>query len=90
MRILIAEDDPALASFVKKGLEAEYYAVDISPNGEQARAMAAELDYDLLLLDLNLPLLDGVTVLRSLRIQAKHADPHRNLAESRRRPRSMP
>jgi two-component system copper resistance phosphate regulon response regulator CusR len=67
MRILIAEDDPALASFVKKGLEAEYYAVDISPNGEQARAMAAGLDYDLLLLDLNLPLLDGVTVLRSLR-----------------------
>jgi len=67
MRILIAEDDPALASFVKKGLEAEYYAVDISPNGEQARAMAAELDYDLLLLDLGLPLLDGVTVLRSLR-----------------------
>jgi two-component system, OmpR family, copper resistance phosphate regulon response regulator CusR len=67
MRILIAEDDPALASFVKKGLEAEYYAVDISPNGEQARAMAAELDYDLLLLDLGLPLMDGVTVLRSLR-----------------------
>lgn len=67
MRILIAEDDPALASFVKKGLEAEYYAVDISPNGEQARAMAAELDYDLLLLDLYLPLLDGVTVLRALR-----------------------
>jgi DNA-binding response OmpR family regulator len=67
MRILIAEDDPALASFLKKGLEAEYYAVDISPNGEQARAMAAELDYDLLLLDLGLPLLDGVTVLRSLR-----------------------
>jgi DNA-binding response OmpR family regulator len=67
MRILIAEDDPALASFVKKGLEAEYYAVDVSPDGEQARAMAAELDYDLLLLDLGLPLLDGVTVLRSLR-----------------------
>jgi len=67
MRILIAEDDPALASFVKKGLEAEYYAVDISPNGEQARAIAAELDYDLLLLDLGLPSLDGVTVLRSLR-----------------------
>ncbi len=67
MRILIAEDDPALASFVKKGLEAQYYAVDVSPNGEQARAMAAELDYDLLILDLNLPLLDGVTVLRSLR-----------------------
>ncbi|MGH9530537.1 MAG: response regulator [Terriglobales bacterium] len=67
MRILIAEDDPALASFVKKGLEAEYYAVDISPNGEHARSMAAEFDYDLLILDLSLPQLDGVTVLRSLR-----------------------
>lgn len=67
MRILIAEDDPALASFVKKGLEAEYYAVDISPNGEHARAMAAEFDYDILILDLSLPLLDGITVLRSLR-----------------------
>lgn len=67
MRVLIAEDDSALASFVKKGLEAEYYAVDISPNGEHARAMAAEFDYDLLILDLSLPLLDGITVLRSLR-----------------------
>lgn len=67
MRILIAEDDPALANFVKKGLEAEYYAVDLSPNGEQAQAMAAELDYDLVVLDLNLPLLDGIAVLRNLR-----------------------
>ena len=67
MRILIAEDDSALASFVKKGLEAEHYAVDISPNGEHARAMAAEFDYDLLILDLGLPLLDGITVLKSLR-----------------------
>jgi len=67
MRILIAEDDPALASFVRKGLEAEHYAVDIAADGEQARAMAAEFDYDLLLLDLNLPRLDGVSVLRYLR-----------------------
>jgi len=55
MRILVAEDDPALADFVKKGLEAEHYAVDISPDGAQARGLAAELDYDLLVLDLNLP-----------------------------------
>ena len=67
MRILIAEDDPALAGFVRKGLEAEHYAVDIAADGEQARAMAAEFDYDLLLLDLNLPRLDGVSVLRYLR-----------------------
>jgi CheY-like chemotaxis protein len=47
MRILVAEDDPALGSFVRKGLEAEHYAVDVSADGEQARAMAGELDFDL-------------------------------------------
>ena len=67
MRVLIAEDDPALASFVRKGLEAEHYAVDVTTDGEQARAMAGELDYDLLMLDLNLPRVDGVTILRHLR-----------------------
>jgi len=67
MRVLIAEDDVALASFVRKGLEAEHYAVDVSHDGEQARAMATELDYDLLMLDLNLPRMDGVSILRQLR-----------------------
>src|SRR5712692_1634809 len=67
MRVLIAEDDAALASFVRKGLEAEHYAVDVTTDGEQARAMAAEVDYDLLMLDLNLPRVDGVTILRHLR-----------------------
>ena len=67
MRILVAEDDAALASFVKKGLESEHYAVDVSSDGEQARAMAGELDFDLVVLDLNLPRLDGVTILRFLR-----------------------
>ena len=67
MRVLIAEDDVALASFVRKGLEAEHYAVDVSHDGEQARAMAGELDYDLLILDLNLPRVDGVSILRQLR-----------------------
>lgn len=64
MRILIAEDDTALAGFVRKGLEAEHYAVDVSNDGEQARALATELDYDLIILDLNLPRLDGVNILR--------------------------
>src|SRR6478736_3483641 len=67
MRILVAEDDTALASFVKKGLESEHYAVDVSGDGEQARAMAGELDFDLVVLDLNLPRLDGVSILRFLR-----------------------
>lgn len=67
MRILIAEDDSSLASFVKKGLEAEHYAIDIASDGEQARAQAGEFDYDLLILDLNLPRLDGVAALRAVR-----------------------
>jgi DNA-binding response OmpR family regulator len=67
MRILIAEDDSSLASFVKKGLDAEHYAVDVSSDGEQARAMAGEFDYDLVVLDLSLQRLDGVAILRYLR-----------------------
>ena len=67
MRILIAEDDTALAGFVRKGLEAEHYAVDVSSDGEQARALGTELDYDLIVLDLTLPRLDGVSILKQVR-----------------------
>jgi two-component system chemotaxis response regulator CheB len=69
MRILIAEDDEALARFVRQGLEGEHYAVDVFPDGEQARAAATESEYDLVILDLNLPKLDGVSVLRHLRLK---------------------
>ena len=67
MRILVAEDDSPLAAFLRKGLEAEHYAVDVVPDGEQAQLMADEYDYDLLVLDLNLPQLDGLEVLKRLR-----------------------
>jgi len=67
MRILVAEDDAALGSFVKKGLEPEHYAVDVSTDGKEVCAMAGELDFDLVVLDLNLPRLDGVAILRFLR-----------------------
>lgn len=67
MRILVAEDDSPLAAFLRKGLEAEHYAVDVVPDGEQAQMMADEYDYDLLVLDLNLPQLDGLEVLKGLR-----------------------
>jgi two-component system, chemotaxis family, protein-glutamate methylesterase/glutaminase len=67
MRILIAEDDEALARFVRQGLEGEHYSVDVLPDGEQARAAATEFEYDVVILDLNLPKLDGVSVLRHLR-----------------------
>src|SRR5436305_7927173 len=67
MRILIAEDDEALARFVRQGLESEHYTVDVLSDGEQARAAATEFEYDVIILDLNLPKLDGVSVLRHLR-----------------------
>jgi DNA-binding response OmpR family regulator len=67
MRILIAEDDEALAKFVRQGLEGERYTVDVVPDGERARAAATECEYDVVILDLNLPKLDGVSVLRHLR-----------------------
>ncbi len=67
MRILVVEDDTPLATFVRKGLEAEHYAVDTADDGEQAVCLALESNYDLLVLDLNLPKLDGIDVLRSVR-----------------------
>ncbi|HTC45991.1 MAG TPA: response regulator [Candidatus Aquilonibacter sp.] len=69
MRILIAEDDAALAGFVRQGLQGEHYTVDVAEDGEQARAMGSETEYDLVILDLNLPRLDGVAVLRHLRLR---------------------
>ena len=59
MRILIAEDDEALARFVRQGLEAEHYSVDVLPDGEQARTAASQFEYDVVIL--------GVSVLRHLR-----------------------
>jgi len=67
MRILIVEDDVALANFIRKGLEAEHYAVDTASEGEQGCALALQFDYDLVVLDLNLPGTDGISILTRLR-----------------------
>ncbi len=69
MRILIAEDDQTLGKFVREGLESEHYNVDVCTDGEQARAAALENDYGVVILDLNLPRLDGVSILRQLRVK---------------------
>src|SRR5271169_626063 len=67
MRVLVVEDDAPLASFLRKGFEAEHYAVDVAPDGDDARWLASECDYDLMILDLNLPKMDGISVLRTIR-----------------------
>ena len=69
MRILIVEDDAALSSFIRKGLEAEHHAVHVAQEGNEGRSLALEFPYDLVALDLNLPGIDGLSVLKSLRQQ---------------------
>ena len=71
MRILVVEDDPSLAQFVQKGLREERYAVDVAPDGEEGIWMAETTPYDLIILDIMLPKLDGMTVCRRLRAERK-------------------
>jgi DNA-binding response OmpR family regulator len=68
MRLLVAENDPASGIFLQRGFGAEQYTVDLTPNGEQARSLVQENEYDLAILDLSLPKEEGVAVLRHLRI----------------------
>ena len=67
MRILIVEDEPKVASFIRRALEEESYAVDVCPDGIQGRDMASEVNYDLIILDLLLPGLPGIDVLKAVR-----------------------
>ena len=67
MRILVVEDEKKVASFLQKGLEEEYYIVDCAYNGEEALYMLEVNDYDLVILDIMLPKIDGLEVLRRVR-----------------------
>jgi DNA-binding response OmpR family regulator len=67
MRILVVEDDKPVASFVKKGLESEQYAVDLAWDGEDAQSLVGEANFDLVILDLVLPKIDGLEVLKHIR-----------------------
>jgi DNA-binding response OmpR family regulator len=66
-RILIAEDEPGMASFLDKGLSSRGYATKVVGDGTGALAVATDEDFDLLILDLGLPDVDGFSVLRELR-----------------------
>ncbi len=67
MRILLVEDDADLAQFIRKGLKEEHYAVDVATDGEEGLALALNNTYDLLILDIMLPKLDGLTLCRRIR-----------------------
>jgi len=70
-RILIVEDEKRIAAFMEKGLQKHGFSTAIATDGEQGLSMAQSDEFDLLLLDLGLPIIDGWTVLKRLRNQGK-------------------
>lgn len=72
MRILIVEDEKKVAAFIRKGLEEETYAVDVAVDGEEGLGFAETNQYDMIILDLMLPKINGMEVLARLRNQKIH------------------
>jgi len=68
MKVLIIEDDEKIVNFLKKGLEEESYIVDYSHNGDEGLYLASVNSYDIILLDVMLPVKDGFEVCKALRI----------------------
>jgi len=67
MKVLVVEDEPLMASFIARGLQDSGYAVEIASDGGRAVAAAENANFDLVILDLRLPVKDGLTVCRELR-----------------------
>jgi two-component system copper resistance phosphate regulon response regulator CusR len=67
MRILLVEDEPRVVNFIVRGLREQSYAVDVARDGEEAVYKAEVSKYDLIVLDVNLPLKDGFEVCKELR-----------------------
>ncbi len=67
MKILLVEDDADLAQFIRKGLKEEHYVVDVAADGEAGLALALDNSYDLMIMDIMLPKLDGLALCRRVR-----------------------
>src|SRR5256885_15735014 len=67
MRVLLVEDEPRAAEILARGLREQTYAVDVASDGEAAIFQAAATDYDALILDVMLPIKDGMAVCRTIR-----------------------
>lgn len=74
MRILIVEDDHRIAASIKKGLEQESFLVDVCYGGKEGYDLASSEGYELIILDLMLPEMDGITICKKLR-EAKNNTP---------------
>jgi two-component system copper resistance phosphate regulon response regulator CusR len=71
MRLLLVEDDPRIARFVTKGLQEQSYAVDLASNGNDALYQSEINDYDIVILDVMIPGLDGFSTCRAIRTAGK-------------------
>ena len=69
MRFLVVEDEKRIADFLLRGLQGAGYAVDAAPDGASAVYLAQNTDYDLIILDLMLPDMDGLKVLERIRVR---------------------
>jgi DNA-binding response OmpR family regulator len=79
MRVLVVEDEPDLADAVARGLRREGYAVDVAYDGDEALDKATVNTYDVICLDLNLPAVDGIEVVRRIRADQERQPPPRVL-----------
>jgi heavy metal response regulator len=73
MRVLLVEDEPKIAAFVKRGLEENGYVVDVAPDGVEGHEWAQTVAYDFIILDVMLPEQDGVQLCRQLRAEGHPA-----------------
>jgi DNA-binding response OmpR family regulator len=67
VRVLVIEDDPKIASFIRKGLMQEHYAVDCASDGLEGASLAQDPSYDLVIVDLLLPRLSGMQIIQGVR-----------------------
>ena len=67
MHILVVEDEKKVASFIKRGLEAANYSVDVEHDGETGLSRLLKTDYDLVILDVMLPRVDGLSLMKEIR-----------------------
>ncbi|MGA1826233.1 MAG: response regulator transcription factor [bacterium] len=71
MRVLVVEDEIKIASFISMGLKEKSYAVDVAYNGEDGLLLAQTNPYDVIVLDIMLPKIDGISICRTLRSEKK-------------------